>query len=177
MIVRPEVIKIAKKIKLLLMDCDGVLTDGKLFFTENGEEMKVFHVRDGQGLAMWHAAGFRSGIITGRNSKMLERRANELNIDFLKQNSKNKLDCFQEILSEAKVSMDEVAFVGDDVQDIILLEKVGLPIAVANAHSELFPFILHKTQAKGGSGAVREVIDLLLKSKQSTQLKKTFCST
>ncbi len=164
---KKEIIEKAKKITLLLMDCDGVLTDGKLYFTENGEEMKVFHVRDGQGLAMWHAAGFLSGIITGRNSKMLERRANELSVDFLKQNSKNKLDCFQEIISEAKVSMDEVAFVGDDVQDIILFEKVGLPITVADAHSDIFPFILHKTKAKGGSGAIREVIDLLLKSKQS----------
>ena len=166
MTVQPEVIEKAKKITLLLMDCDGVLTDGKLYFTENGEEMKVFHVRDGQGLAMWHAAGFRSGIITGRSSKMLERRANELNVDFLKQNSKNKLDCFQQIMSESKVPMEEVAFVGDDVQDIILLEKVGLPIAVADAHSKLFPHILHKTGAKGGSGAIREVVDLLLKSKR-----------
>ncbi|CAN5170641.1 3-deoxy-manno-octulosonate-8-phosphatase KdsC [soil metagenome] len=165
--VQAEVIERAKKITLLLMDCDGVLTDGKLYFTENGEEMKVFHVRDGQGLAMWHAAGFRSGIITGRKSKSLERRANELSVNFLKQNSRNKLNCFQEIISEVKVSIDEVAFVGDDVQDIILLEKVGLPIAVADAHSEIFPYILHKTIAKGGSGAIREVIDLLLKSKQS----------
>ncbi|MEP7037858.1 MAG: HAD hydrolase family protein [Acidobacteriota bacterium] len=166
MTVQAEVIEKAKKITLLLMDCDGVLTDGKLYFTENGEEMKVFHVRDGQGLAMWHTAGFRSGIITGRNSKMLERRAIELNVDFLKQNSKNKLNCFQEIVSDAKVSMDEIAFVGDDIQDIILFEKVGLPIAVADAHSDVFSYILYKTKAKGGSGAIREVVDLLLKSKQ-----------
>ncbi len=162
-----ELIERAKKITLLLMDCDGVLTDGKLYFTENGEEMKVFHVRDGQGLAMWHKAGFRSGIITGRTSKMLEYRAKELNVHFLKQSSTDKLRCFQEIISKAKVSTEEVAFVGDDVQDVILLQKVGLPIAVADAHSEVFPFALYKTEAKGGSGAIREVIDFLLKLKKS----------
>ena len=104
---------------------------------------------------MWHAAGFRSGIITGRNSKMLELRASELNVNFLKQYSKNKLNCLQEILSKAKTSMEEIAFVGDDVQDIILFEKVGLPIAVADAHIDVFPRALYKTKAKGGSGAIR----------------------
>ncbi len=168
MTVQAEIIERAKKITLLLMDCDGVLTDGKLYFTEKGEEIKVFHVRDGQGLAMWHTAGFSSGIITGRKSKMLERRVKELEVKFLKQSSKNKLECFGEIISEAKVSIEEVAFVGDDVQDIVLLEKVGLPIAVADAHTDIFPYILYRTKAKGGLGAVREVIDLLLNSKRST---------
>lgn len=166
MTVQAEVFERAKKITLLLMDCDGVLTDGKLYFTKNGEEMKVFHVRDGQGLAMWHAAGFRSGIITGRKSKILECRANELKINFLKQNSKDKMRCFQEILSNAKVSMEEVAFIGDDVQDIVLFEKVGLPIAVADAAQKVFPYIIYKTTSAGGFGAVREVIDLLFQAKK-----------
>ncbi|MGI8757600.1 MAG: KdsC family phosphatase [Acidimicrobiales bacterium] len=161
-----EIIEKAKKITLLLMDCDGVLTDGKLYFTENGEEIKVFHVRDGQGLAMWHAAGFRSGIITGRNSKIVEKRAAELGIDFIKQGAKNKVICFEEILAEAKVLPEEVAFVGDDVQDIVIFEKVGLPIAVADAVEEVFPYIMYKTNLAGGFGAVREVIDLLLQAKK-----------
>ncbi len=156
----------AKKIKLLLMDCDGVLTDGKLYFTKNGEEMKVFHVRDGQGLVMWHEAGFRSGIISGRDSKIVEKRATELGVHFIKQGSKDKVICFEEILAEAKVSTEEVAFVGDDIQDISLFEMVGLPIAVADAVSEVFPNVNYITKAKGGLGAVREITDLLLKSKE-----------
>ena len=120
---KAEIVERAKKITLLLMDCDGVLTDGKLYFTKNGEEMKVFHVRDGQGLAMWHKAGFRSGIITGRKSKMLKYRAKELKINFLKQNSIDKMKCFQEIIMEAKVLREEVAFIGDDVQDISFIQR------------------------------------------------------
>lgn len=162
-----EIIEKAKKIKLLLMDCDGVLTDGKLYFTENGEEMKVFHVRDGQGLAMWHTAGFRSGIITGRNSKIVEKRATELGVSFVKQGSKNKVVCFEEILAKAKVSPEEVAFVGDDIQDIVIFEKVGLPIAVADAVEEVFSYIIYKTNSAGGFGAVREVTDLLLQAKKA----------
>ncbi|MBA3633189.1 MAG: HAD hydrolase family protein [Acidobacteria bacterium] len=164
--VSAEDIKIrAEKIKLLLMDCDGVLTDGKLYLTENGEEMKVFHVRDGQGLVMWHNAGFRSGVISGRNSKIVKKRAAELEVHFVKQGSKDKAICFEEILAEARVSMEEVAFVGDDVQDIVIFEKVGLPIAVADAVQEVFPYIIYKTKLAGGFGAVREVIDLLLRAK------------
>lgn len=162
-----EILRRAKKIKLLLMDCDGVLTDGRLYFTENGEEIKVFHVRDGQGLAMWHEAGFRSGIISGRDSKIVKKRADELGIHFIKQGSKDKTICFAEILAEAKVSIEEIAFVGDDVQDIVLFEKVGLPIAVADAVAEVFPNVIYTTKAKGGLGAVREITDLLLQSKQN----------
>ena len=156
----------AQKIKLLLMDCDGVLTDGKLYFSADGEEIKVFHVRDGQGLTMWHEAGFRSGIISGRDSKIVKKRATELGIKFIKQGSKDKAICFEEILADAKISAEEIAFVGDDVQDIVLFEKVGLPIAVADAAAEVFPNVIYTTKAKGGLGAVREITDLLLKSKE-----------
>ena len=156
----------ARKIKLLLMDCDGVLTDGRLYFTEQGETMKVFHVRDGQGLALWHKAGFRSGIITGRDAeKILKVRATELGIQYIKARSHDKAKDFEAILQDAKITYDEVAYIGDDVGDICLMEKVGLPIAVADAVSELDSFVIYKTKAKGGLGAVREVTDLLLKVK------------
>lgn len=160
-----ELIEHAQKIKLLLLDCDGVLTDGKLYFTEKGEEIKVFHVRDGQGLAMWHEAGFRSGIISGRDSKIVKKRADELGIHFVKQGSKDKTICFAEILADANVTAEEVAFVGDDIQDIVLFEKVGLPMAVADAVAEVFPNVIYTTKTKGGLGAVREITDLLLKLK------------
>jgi 3-deoxy-D-manno-octulosonate 8-phosphate phosphatase (KDO 8-P phosphatase) len=158
----------ARKIKLLLMDCDGVLTDGRLYFSERGEELKVFHVRDGQGLALWHRAGFRSGIITGRDAeKIIEKRANELGIHYLRARSQDKTKDFEYILRDARVTPEEVAYIGDDIGDICLMEKVGLPIAVADAVSEIFPYILYRTEKNGGYGAVREVTDLLLSAKSS----------
>lgn len=157
-----ELITRARKVKLLLMDCDGVLTDGRLYYSERGEELKVFHVRDGQGLVNWHQAGFRSGIITGRNSRILETRANELGINFIKQASKDKIKDFESILLEADLSGDEVAYIGDDLVDMVLFEKVGLSIAVADAIKILFSKANYITNLNGGLGAVREVIDLLL---------------
>lgn len=157
-----------RRVKLLLMDCDGVLTDGRLYFTEKGEEMKVFHVRDGQGLALWHKAGFRSGIITGRDAeKIIKARATELGINYIKARSQDKAKDFEDILQSEKITADEVAFIGDDVGDICLMEKVGLPIAVADAVAELLPYVLYRTKINGGYGAVREVTDLLLGAKKN----------
>ncbi|MDQ3799397.1 MAG: HAD hydrolase family protein [Acidobacteriota bacterium] len=165
-ILTEDIIARARKIKLLLMDCDGVLTDGRLYFTESGEAMKVFHVRDGQGLALWHKAGFRSGIISGRDAKkILDKRASELGIHYIKACSLDKAKDFEDILQDAVATPEEVAYIGDDVGDICLMEKVGLPVAVADAASEVFPHVIYKTGNKGGLGAVREVIDLLLKAK------------
>ena len=157
----------ARRIKLLLMDCDGVLTDGRLYFTEKGEEMKVFNVRDGQGIVSWHNAGFQSGIISGRGAKgILEARATELGMHYIKACSLDKAKDFLDILQDAKVTSDEVAYIGDDIGDICLMEKVGLPIAVADASSEVMPYAVYKTEAKGGFGAVREATDLLLRAKE-----------
>ena len=159
----------ARKVKLLLMDCDGVLTDGRLYYTESGERMKVFNVRDGQGIVSWHKAGFRSGIISGRDAKqILEKRATELGMHFIKASSLDKAKDFEDILQVAKVAFDEVAYIGDDIGDVCLLKKVGLPIAVADAASELLPYAVYKTKAKGGFGAVREVTDLFLRAKNIT---------
>ncbi len=163
----PDIILRAKKIRLLLMDCDGVLTDGRLYFTESGEVMKVFHVRDGQGLALWHKAGFQSGIISGRDAKkILDKRSTELGMHYVKVCSFDKTKDFADILQDANVTPEEVAYIGDDIGDIRLMEKVGLPVAVADAVSEVFSFVVYKTKANGGFGAVREVIDLLLKAKE-----------
>ena len=151
------------KIKLLLMDCDGVLTDGRLYFTASGEALKVFHVRDGQGLVMWHAAGGLSGIISGRGAEeIINRRADELGISFLRVNSKDKREDFLAILEEADVKSDEVAFIGDDVGDIELMKLVGLPVAVADATGSVKDVANYITAANGGMGAVRELIDILL---------------
>src|SRR5436190_21411165 len=107
----------ARKVKLLLMDCDGVLTDGRLYFSERGEELKVFHTRDGQGIVAWHEAGFRAGIISGRDSPMVELRAKQLSMEFICQGRKDKIAAFREILEAANVAPDEAAFIGDDIPD------------------------------------------------------------
>ena len=162
-----NILKCAKKVKLLLMDCDGVLTDGKLYFSKDGEALKVFHVRDGQGLVIWHSAGFLSGVITGRKSKMLEKRGSELGIKYLKQSSEDKLKDFEKIILDAKVSSDEVAYLGDDVSDINLLNSVGFPVAVNDSVEKVRSCARYVTLKRGGDGAVREVVDLLMKSKIS----------
>jgi 3-deoxy-D-manno-octulosonate 8-phosphate phosphatase (KDO 8-P phosphatase) len=156
----------ASKIKLLLMDCDGVLTDGRLYFSADGERMKVFHVRDGQGIVSWHEAGFRSGIITGRDSEpILRMRAAELGMHYLKVRSAEKVRDLETILIEAGVTDSETAFVGDDLGDLALMRRVGLPIAVADAVSEVLAAAAYVTKAAGGHGAIREVTDLLLSAR------------
>lgn len=167
-VIPEDIISRAKKIRLLLMDCDGVLTDGRLYFSDRGEELKVFHVRDGQGLSNWHKAGFRSGIITGRGAeKILQKRATELGIHYIKARSLDKARDFEDILQNEELTAEEVAFIGDDIGDICLLEKVGFPIIVSDAASEILPYGIFKTKSNGGYGAVREVTDLILEVKKN----------
>lgn len=160
-----DILNRARKIKLLLMDCDGVLTDGRLYFSEKGEELKVFNVRDGQGLINWHQKGFTSGIISGRNSEIIKKRATELGIKYVKIGSRDKVNDFDKIIAKAKVLNEEVAFVGDDLPDIDVLRLVGLPLAVADAEREVISESAYVTKANGGFGAVREIINLLLFAK------------
>lgn len=158
----PKIVERAKKIKLLIMDCDGVLTDGRLYFGPTGEELKVFHARDGQGLVDWHAAGFRSGIISGRNSPIVEMRAKQLGVEFIFQGRKEKVSAFHELIAAASVTAEETAFIGDDTPDAEVFPHVGLAVAVADAHDEVKTAAHYITKLKGGRGAVREVIDLIL---------------
>jgi len=152
-------------IDLLLLDCDGVLTDGRLYFSANGEELKVFDVQDGQGIVSWIRSGRQVGIISGRSSPIVSRRADELGIQFVRQGVKNKLEVAREIWRELDIAPNETAFVGDDLPDIELMNECGLGVAVANAVREVKEAADHLTQKTGGRGAVREVIDLLLLDK------------
>lgn len=162
-----ELIDRLNKVKLLLMDCDGVLTDGRLYFSERGEKLKVFHVRDGQGLAMWHEGGFKSGIISGRGAgAILARRAAELGIAYVKVMSEDKRADFREILDAEGLTAEETAFIGDDIGDIELMKLVGVPIAVADAVDEAKHCAAFVTKRPGGCGAVREVTDLLIASRK-----------
>ena len=154
----------AARIKLLLMDCDGVLTDGRIWLFENGEEQKGFHTRDGLGIELWHRAGMKSGIISGRTSSAVERRAQGLGMSFLVQGIKDKVQAFVETLAHAGVTNEEVAFIGDDLNDIPLMKRAGLGIAVADAALDARESAHYVTQLAGGYGAVREVIELILKA-------------
>jgi 3-deoxy-D-manno-octulosonate 8-phosphate phosphatase (KDO 8-P phosphatase) len=153
----------ARQIKLLLMDCDGVLTDGRIWIIDENEDQKAFHIRDGLGLELWHRAGLRSGIISGRSSTAVARRAKGLNISIVHLGQNDKLKAFEETLLETGVLNDEVAFIGDDLNDIPLMLRCGLAIAVSDASSETKASAQYVTQARGGNGAVREAIELILK--------------
>lgn len=154
----------AQRIKLLLMDCDGVLTDGRLWLTSDGDEQKAFHARDGQGISLLHRAGLHTGIITGRTSSAVDRRAQDLKMSYVRQYAKDKIKALEEILAEAGVTTDECAYIGDDVGDIPVMHRVGFAVAVADAVEETKHAAHYLTALKGGQGAVREVCDLVLKA-------------
>ncbi|MFN3870534.1 MAG: KdsC family phosphatase [Aquificaceae bacterium] len=153
----------ALKVRLLLLDVDGVLTDGKLYYTSEGEEIKVFHVRDGLGIRLAQRAGILIGVISGRKSQALLKRLEELQIEEIHLGHNQKLPFLENILKRLSLSFEEVAFVGDDFVDLPLLKRVGFPVVVADAPEELKGYALYITKAKGGEGAVREVVELLLK--------------
>jgi len=156
----------AKKIKLLLMDVDGVLTDGNIYYLPRPGggmmETKGFHSRDGLGIRLVHHAGIKTGIITGRASPVIEFRAKELGIHFLEQNALEKLGPYERILETAELRDEEVCYVGDDIVDLPLLKRVGLAVCVANGDERLRRHVNLWTRRDGGRGAVREAIELIL---------------
>lgn len=160
-----DVLSRAAKVKLLLMDCDGVLTDGKIYFNEHGEETKAFNIKDGQGIVSLHRAGILTGIITGRTFKALDIRGAELGIKFVRQGCQDKVLEFENIIADAGVTAEEAAFVGDDLPDIELLKRAGLAVAVADAVPEVLESAHYITSRNGGDGAVREIADLILKTR------------
>ncbi len=151
------------KIKLLLLDVDGVMTDGRITYDSDGAETKSFDVKDGYGLKLLQRAGIEVGIITGRQSAVVTRRAEELGIELVYQGAKDKLVPFQEILELRGLSPEQVAYVGDDVIDLPVMRRVGFSATVADAVEEVKPFADLVTARAGGRGAVREVCDFLLK--------------
>lgn len=160
-----QIIQAASRIRLLLMDCDGVLTDGRLYFGESGEVMKVFDTRDGQGIASWNGAGFQSGIISGRSSSITELRGRQLGVHFFRMGRNEKVSALEEILSESGIPASETAYIGDDTPDIPVMNRVGFSAAVGDALDEVKAAADYITIRYGGRGAIREVIDLILKCK------------
>lgn len=150
-------------IELLLLDVDGVLTDGGIIYGDDGRECKVFHVRDGSGLKIWHLAGKRSAVISGRSSRVVEVRAAELGVSRVLQGAADKQPAYQRVLTEMDVRSEQVCFIGDDVPDLPILRNCGLAIAVADACPEVRTVAHYVTCAAGGRGAVRETVELILR--------------
>lgn len=162
--VSKQVRAMAAKAKLLILDVDGVLTDGRIIMDHKGREIKAFDVRDGHGLRLLMAAGIEVAILTGRNSPVVQKRADDLGILWVRQGVHDKVGAYQEIAREIGITDDDACFVGDDLVDIPLLKRVGIPIVVADGAPEAKRLALYVTQSPGGRGAVREVCDLLLQS-------------
>ena len=151
-------------IELILSDVDGVLTDGGVIYDNQGIETKRFHVRDGMGIKLWQKAGFHFGLVTQRSSQIVHVRAGELGVSLVRQGVENKLKTVRAILNELNLTPQQVAFIGDDLSDLAPLRIVGLGIAVADAVPELREAADFVSETNGGAGAVREIIELILKS-------------
>jgi 3-deoxy-D-manno-octulosonate 8-phosphate phosphatase (KDO 8-P phosphatase) len=159
------VLERARRIRLLVLDVDGVLTDGRLYLSATGEELKVFHVRDGSGLVAAQRAGIVVAIISGRDSPAVSRRAAELGIRHLRQGVQDKGAELDRLLAELGVAAADAACVGDDTPDLPMLRRAGLAVAVADAHPALHGVAHWITPSNGGQGAVRDVCDLLLSTR------------
>ena len=153
----------ADKVEFLVMDVDGVLTDGRIIYTDSGELIKGFDVTDGTGIKFWHRLGKSSAIISGRASTAVDRRAAELGIAYVFQGVKDKVPVLKELLGRLKLDHRQVVYIGDDLMDLPAMRMVGFPVCVAGARPELKEYAEYVTRAAGGCGAVREVIELILK--------------
>jgi 3-deoxy-D-manno-octulosonate 8-phosphate phosphatase (KDO 8-P phosphatase) len=156
-------------VELLVLDVDGVLTDGSIVYGDAGTELKAFHVRDGSGLKVWRACGMRTALITGRRSVAVEKRAAELGIEFVVQGAGDKLAGLRDVLSRGNVSPEKIAYVGDDLPDLPPMVRCGLAVAVADACTEVRAAAHYVTQMPGGRGAVREVVELILRCRGAWQ--------
>jgi 3-deoxy-D-manno-octulosonate 8-phosphate phosphatase (KDO 8-P phosphatase) len=161
------VLERARRIRLLVLDVDGVLTDGRLYLSASGEEFKVFHVRDGSGIVALRRAGVEVAIISGRDCAAVVRRAGELGIRHVRQGVADKGEALDALLAELGLAAPEAACVGDDTPDAPMLQRAGLAIGVADAHPALLAAAHWVTKSAGGCGAVREVCDLLLSARAS----------
>jgi 3-deoxy-D-manno-octulosonate 8-phosphate phosphatase (KDO 8-P phosphatase) len=154
-----------KKIKLLLLDVDGVLTDGRIFLDNKGNELKTFHVRDGHGIKLAQRAGISVGIITGRKSEVVNIRARELAIEEIHQGVHVKISVYESLLVKYGLRDEDVAYMGDDIVDLDILKRAGIAVTVADSDPSVRPHVDLITRAEGGRGAVREFINLILKAR------------
>lgn len=155
---------VLRGIRMLLTDVDGVLTDGRLHFDQQGNESKSFHVHDGAGIVYWHRAGGLSGFLSGRGGRVVEERARELGVHEVYLGRLDKAAAFEEILAQRSLTPLQVAYVGDDLLDLPVLTRVGFAASVPNGRAEVHARVHYVTRVPGGSGAVREVVEFLLRA-------------
>jgi 3-deoxy-D-manno-octulosonate 8-phosphate phosphatase (KDO 8-P phosphatase) len=153
-----------QRIELVLADVDGVLTDGGVEFDNQGIEIKRFHIRDGLGIRLWQRAGYRFGLVTGRNSHIVRLRAAELGIEIVRQGIEDKLPAVLQILQELRLQPDQACYIGDDLPDLPAVRAVGLGVAVGDGCPEIRAAASYVTETHGGHGAVRETLELVLKA-------------
>ncbi len=161
----------AAQIRLVIFDVDGVLTDGSLFFGDDGQEYKAFHSRDGHGMKMLHSTGVEIGIITGRTSKVVEHRMNNLGIQHVYQGQLDKLPAYEELLAQLGLKPEQSAYVGDDVVDLPILTRAGLAIAVQDAHPLVKQHAHWTTEHGGGRGAARDVCEMIMAAQGTLDAK------
>ncbi len=153
---------IIKNIQLLICDVDGVMTDGSLFFSESGEIFKSFHAQDGLGIKLLLRSNIKIAVISGRQSPIVEQRLTQLGIAHIYLGYANKIPCYEKLLEQLNMPEKAIAYVGDDLPDLPIMQRVGLSIAVANANPTVAAQAMWQTQAHGGRGAIREICDLFL---------------
>jgi len=156
-------------IKLILSDIDGVMTSGGITYDNQGVETKTFHVRDGMGIKLWQRTGYRFGIITARSSHIVKLRMDELNVDLVRQGAENKLEIADAIMKEMSLTPEQTCYIGDDLTDMALLQTVGLSASVSDGAPEVKKAVHLVTKAGGGLGAIRELIESILKSQNRWQ--------
>jgi 3-deoxy-D-manno-octulosonate 8-phosphate phosphatase (KDO 8-P phosphatase) len=162
-----EIYAIARNIKLLICDVDGVMTDGGLYFGDDGQEYKTFHSRDGLGMKMLQRSGVKLAVITARTSEVVTHRMNNLAIEYVFQGQQNKVQAFEQLCSDLDLDNEQVAYIGDDVVDLPVMTKVGFAVAVADAHEVVKQHAHWVTEHGGGHGAVRDVCELLMKAQNT----------
>jgi len=156
-------------IQLILSDVDGVMTSGGITYDNQGVETKTFHVRDGMGIKLWQRTGYRFGVITARSSHIVKLRMDELKVDLVRQGAENKLAVAHEFMKELSVTAEQICYIGDDLTDMALMESVGLAASVADGAAEVRKCAHLVTKAAGGQGAIRELIEAILKSQNRWQ--------
>lgn len=159
----------AKKVKMLILDIDGVLTDGRIIYDSKGKELKCFNVLDGMGLALLGLAQIKVALITAKSSPAVRRRARDIGAAELREDVIDKLSAFSQILKKYKLSNENICFVGDDLLDLPVIKRAGLGVAVANACPEVKKYADYLTKREGGKGAVREVIEIVLRAQNKWQ--------
>jgi YrbI family 3-deoxy-D-manno-octulosonate 8-phosphate phosphatase len=154
-----------RRVELILSDVDGVLTDGGIWYDNQGIELKGFHIRDGLGIKLWQRAGFRFGLLTARTSHIVKLRASELNLELVRQGFEDKLPVALEMIRACGLAPEQTCYIGDDLTDLSVIRRVGLGVAVADAATEVRSAAALVTELPGGRGAVRELIETILKAK------------